>query len=843
MDREPTPEGGPGADLLERDAALATLEDAFAAGRRGEGRLVFISGDAGIGKSALVRAFCSHTAAGARVLLGACDGLRTPSARTARRHRAGRRRPTGRCDTRRRPRAARVVALLDELRSGPPTIVVFEDVHWADEATLDALGMLGRRAEQLGGLAIVTYRDRRAAPGPPSADRAWRPRDRAGVLRIELPPLSLDAVTTLAAPHGVDPVDLHAKTAGNPFFVTEVLAGGSTDIPGTIRDAVLARAARLGGRARALLEAVAIVPQPTELWLHEAIAPGTLDALDECLASGMLRSERHAIAFRHELARMAIEDSVNPHRRVALHRAALQALRRPPEGVVDHARLAHHAEAARDVAAVLELAPAAGERAAAVGAHREAAAQYGRALRHAGGLPASARGELLERRSFECYLSGEQDHAIAALEEALACHRRSGDVRGEGRCLCALSARRWCAGDPAGATAAVHDAVTVFERLGPGPELAAAYAAASSNAMNLERAEAALAWGERALELIDEKRDTETLISQLNNTGTMELLLGRPEGREHLDRSIALAEEARLEHHVGRGYIHLAWAASRRRDFALIERLDEGIDYCTEHGLELWRLYLIVYRAQARLDQGRWSEAAESASYVLRQPHRDPLLRIRALCTLAVVRMRRGDPDVSPLLDEALAIAGGEARPPASLTGRARPHGGRGAGGQGRPRRRCLKRDARDRGRERRRVDLGRAGALAPACRRRRAESRRGGGALRRPPLRRLGGRRCPLATLGCPYEAALALGEADEPEPLRRALAELGALGAGPAAALVARRLRERGVRGVARGPRPSTRANPAGLTAREVRCSGSSQKGSGTGRSRSGSSSRADR
>ena len=494
MDREPTPKGGRGADLLERDAALVTLDEAFAAGRRGEGRLVLISGDAGIGKSALVRAFCSHTAAGARVLLGACDGLRTP-------------RPLGPLADIGRAVGGRlgdatlvgdpvqrvVVALLDELRSGPPTIVVFEDVHWADEATLDALGMLGRRAEQLGGLAIVTYRTDELLPAHPLRIVLGDLATAAGVLRIELQPLSLEAVTTLAAPHGVDPVDLHARTAGNPFFVTEVLAGGRTDIPGTIRDAVLARAARLGGQARALLEAVAIVPQPTELWLHEAIAPGTLDALDECLASGMLRSERHAIAFRHELARMAIEDSVNPHRRVALHRAALKALRRPPEGVMDHARLAHHAEAARDVAAVLELAPAAGERAAAVGAHREAAAQYGRALRHAGGLPASARGELLERRSFECYLSGEQDHAIAALEEALDCHRRSGDVRGEGRCLCALSARRWCAGDPAGATAAVHDAVTVFERLGPGPELAAAYAAASSNAMNLERAQATFA--------------------------------------------------------------------------------------------------------------------------------------------------------------------------------------------------------------------------------------------------------------------------------------------------------------------------------------------------------------
>ena len=496
MDREPTPEGGPGADLLERDAALATLEDAFAAGRRGEGRLVFISGDAGIGKSALVRAFCSHTAAGARVLLGACDGLRTP-------------RPLGPLADIGRAVGGRlgdatlvgdpvqrvVVALLDELRSGPPTIVVFEDVHWADEATLDALGMLGRRAEQLGALAIVTYRTDELLAGPPSADRAWRPRDRRRGAAHRAP--------AALARCGGDARRAARRRPGRPARQDRrqpVLRHGGprrgrTDIPGTIRDAVLARAARLGGRARALLEAVAIVPQPTELWLHEAIAPGTLDALDECLASGMLRSERHAIAFRHELARMAIEDSVNPHRRVALHRAALQALRRPPEGVMDHARLAHHAEAARDVAAVLELAPAAGERAAAVGAHREAAAQYGRALRHAGGLPASARGELLERRSFECYLSGEQDHAIAALEEALDCHRRSGDVRGEGRCLCALSARRWCAGDPAGATAAVHDAVTVFERLGPGPELAAAYAAASSNAMNLERAEAAFAWG------------------------------------------------------------------------------------------------------------------------------------------------------------------------------------------------------------------------------------------------------------------------------------------------------------------------------------------------------------
>ena len=73
-------------------------------------------------------------------------------------------------------------------------------------------------------------------------------------------------------------------------------------------------------------------------------------------------------------------------------------------------------------------------------------------------------------------------------------------------------------------------------------------------------------------------------------------------------------------------------------------------------------------------------------------------------------------------------------------------------------------------------------------------------------------------AGLGCPYDAALALADADQEEPLRYALDQLSRLGAPPAAAIVARRLHERGVRGLPRGPRPRTRTNPAGLTAREL-------------------------
>ncbi|HET8607522.1 MAG TPA: AAA family ATPase [Gaiellaceae bacterium] len=805
-------------DLLERADAFAALEEALAAARHGEGRLVFVSGDAGIGKSALVRAFCA-SCAGERILIGACDGLRTP-------------RPLGPLvdiaaavggpleqavaagDT----ALSAFDALVDELRSQPDTVVVLEDVHWADEATLDILGLLGRRVEQLGALVVATYRSDELTRTHPLRIVLGDLATVEGIVRLHLEPLSAEAVAELAAPHGVDAADLHAKTAGNPFFVTEALASGSAEVPATIRDAVLARAARLCGPARELLDAVAIVPQQTALWLLEAIAGATLGALDECLASGMLQAEDHAVGFRHELARLAIEESIDPHRRAGLHRAALQALRGPPDGRPDLARLAHHADAAHDAAAVLELAPAAGDRAAAVGAHREAAAQYARALRHADRLSPAERAELLEHHSYECYLTDQQAEAIAALEAALECYRAVGDVRSEGVGLCSLASRRWCASDIAGSEAAVAEAVAVLERLGPSPELARAYAAASSLAMNLEQAEPAFAWGERALALIDETEMAETFVYQLNNMGTMALLLGRPEGWALLERSIALAAEAGLEDHVGRGYIHLGWAASRTRNYALLDKLAGGIDYCTEHGLELWRLYLIAFRARGELDRGRWGEAAESASFILRQPAQAPLLQILALTVLGIVRLRRGDPDASSPLDEALELATDKG----NLQHLARVAAARteSAWLAGRP---DLAREASTQTLE---LALEQESAWVAgelAFWRRRAGIDEPCPAIAAEPyalhLRGdFAGAAARWHALGCPYEAALALGDAGDAGSLRRALAELRALGAGPAAAPVARRLRERGERGLARGPRSSTRGNPAGLTAREV-------------------------
>jgi predicted ATPase len=337
-------------------------------------------------------------------------------------------------------------ALAHELGARAPTVFVLEDLHWADEATLDVLRLLARRVETVPALVVASYRD-------DGLDRAHPLRIVLGELatsrtvgRMRLGRLSPGAVAQLAEPYGVDADELYRKTAGNPFFVVEALASGAEGIPDTVRDAVLARAARLSPTGGTLLEAVAVVPPHAELWLLEALAGDAADGLDECLTSGMLVAQAAGVAFRHELARLAVEASVPPHRRVELHRRALARLADPPGGAPDLARLVHHAEAAGDGDAVLRFAPAAAARAASLGAYREAAAQYGRALRFGDRLPVGVRAELLERRSHACYLTDQNDAAVEAVQAALECRRQLGQRLEEGDSLRWLSEVLWCPG-------------------------------------------------------------------------------------------------------------------------------------------------------------------------------------------------------------------------------------------------------------------------------------------------------------------------------------------------------------------------------------------------------------
>ncbi len=809
---------GETGELLERDADLRLLQETLA-GVLGaaEGRFVLIGGEAGVGKTSLLRCFCGGQRGSARVFWGACEPLLAP-------------RPFGPLLDVAGAMGGELAellsgdgkphevaqALIRDLGGREPTVLVFEDVHWADEATLDVITLLGRRVSAVPALVLVSYRD-------DEIEAAQRLRlvlgalSSAGVVRLELMPLSLAAVHALAELKSVDADALFRRTGGNPFFVTEVLAAGGDGIPVTVSDAVLGRAARLSGAARTLLDAVAVVPVQAEMWLLEDLAGDVVEHLGECLASGMLSSGASHVAFRHELARLAVEKSIAPHTRVGLHRRALAALATRRDGTPNLARLAHHAEEAGDGSAVLRWAPEAAERAASSGAHHEAAAQWGRTLRFADALGGEKLAPIFESYSYECYLTDQLGDALSARERALELWSGVGDIGRQGDCLRWLSRLWWLLGDRPRADRYAVEAVALLESLAPGRELGMAYSNSAQLAMLAAKTAEAVGWGERAIDLAERLGDSETLAHALNNVGTAQLLSGDESGHEALARSLALALEHGLEDDVERALTNLAAGAAMTKDPARAEvYLDQALSYCSEHNLDSGELHVLGWLALANVDSGRWSEATDAAEKVLRRAVANAMPRVDALVALGRVRARRGDPEAQAPLDEALTLAGptGEQRLARVAAARAEAAWLAGA-------------DDVAAETDRARSVAGEAGNPWEigelACWRWRAGIDEVIPARAADPyaLQMAGEweRAAELWTLrSCPYEAALALADADDEDALRRALAELQRLGARPAAAIVARRLRKRGVRGLPRGSRPRTRENPAGLTTREL-------------------------
>jgi len=485
--------------------------------------------------------------------------------------------------------------------------------------------------------------------------------------------------------------------------------------------------------------------------------------LEECLTSGMLSLDHTTVAFRHELARQAIESTLSPLRQQTLHRQVLQAMLDHAENASQTARLVHHALGAHDGTLVARFAPLAAKQAAAQGTHREAAAHYATALQVANQLPLERQAELLEGRAYECYLTSQMEEAVQARQAALRIWRKLDRSDQVGHTLCWLSRLSWFLGKSGEAEQYAAEAVQLLETLPPDARLAMAYSNRAQLAMLADNTAEAVRCGERASALAESLGDAETLVHALNNVGTALLTAQDEQGRAHLERSLQLALERGWEEHVARAYTNLACCAVMTRDYPLAERfLQEGLAYCAEHDLDSWATYMGAWQARAKFEQGSWDDAAQEATRVLERYRLPAAAKIPALVVLGWVRLRRGDPGSAVLLDEArtLALATGELQ-------RIVP------------------------------------GPIAEPFARQIAGDWQGAAAL--------------WAQIGCPYEQALALADGDA-EGMRNALALFERLGAQPVMALVRRRLRQQGVGGIPRGPRPSTRTNQAGLTTRQL-------------------------
>jgi DNA-binding CsgD family transcriptional regulator/tetratricopeptide (TPR) repeat protein len=808
------------AQLLERERPLAELDACLGEASDGHGRLILIGGEAGIGKSVLVDTFCDTHRRSARILAGACDSLSTPRPLgplvDIARQTGGELRQLLATGSARDPVFD---ALLDEIvHCSKPSILVFEDIHWADEATLDLLTLLSRRLEHLRALLIATYRDDELGPRHPLRIVLGDLATSQAVRRLSLSPLTEAAIRTLAGGSSFDPALLHRYTGGNPFFITELLAAGDHGIPATVRDAVLARTARLPGQARAALEAAAVIGFRSESRLLTALLGSDAPAIDDCISAGVLRAEPAAFAFRHELTREAVLAATPPQRLLSLHRLVLEALQPAADDADVLARLAHHAEMAGDRQAVLKYAPGAARRAEALRAHRESAAQYARALRWMNESDSLERAALLEGLAYQCFLTDRHDEAVDAWNDALAIYRRAGDTRKEGEILSRLARPLWYLTRNPEAEAAATAALRVLEPLSPGLELGWAYSELGRLRMLAYQHEAAIDWAGKALSIAEPLNDAGLLAHALNSRGVARIGLGNPSGRDDLERSLRVALEAKLEDQAGRAYSNLVYVTLAEFQTTLTEKwMEEGIAYTLDHDVETYRLCLLAWRPLLLFYQGRWSEATDIAEALLRQRELSPLYRLQALLALGRVRARRGDPEADDALDPALAIA----CPRVDLDRRARLRAARAEAAW----------LAGDRSRAAAEAHAEYAAVMAAGDRWLTGELAfwlwRTGELpavphVAEPFAQQIAGDWAGAAAswqaLGCPYEAARALADSCDESTLRQALVEFNRLGARPMVTTVTRKLRELGVRTIARGPRPTTRANPAQLTSREM-------------------------
>jgi DNA-binding CsgD family transcriptional regulator/tetratricopeptide (TPR) repeat protein len=797
--------------MLERDDELAALAGAARAAADGSGSVVLVSGEAGIGKSSLLDGIRGVLPPDGRFLVGYCDDLATPRVLGPLRDLVGNVGvPLARA-LERGDRGEVLEALRGELTwAGHATVLAVEDVHWADDATLDVLRYLVRRAPQLPLVLVLTYRDDELAGDHPLrqllgvASRAER------VHRLRLTPLSMAAVRRLSAAADVDASEVFAVTSGNPYFVTEVLAGGNAAaVPLTIADAVQARIAQLDPATVEILERLAVVPSAVHRWLLDALVPAGPAVLASAERRGLLAVSPDRVRFRHELTRRAVVDSMPVARRLAANRAVLAALLGRPG--IEVSRVVHHAAQAGDRDAILAHGPVAAREAAGAGAHREAAAHLRLVLDQHPVLTPRAEADLWEQLAIESYTVGSPAAGVAVAQRRAVELRRGDDPRACGASLRWLSRICWWAGDPDGADAAADEAITVLTAVGDEELLAMALSnKAQLLALSGRDAEAI---AERAIEL--GRKDPATLSHALNNLGLALDRLDDPRAQPAFEESLRVALAADEPEHACRAYTNLSWTNLRRLRPAVARRhMTAGIELAERAEFLMYFQYLQVALGALHLATGDWDDVEPAAAHGL---DASPPVRCAALIIIGRLRVRRGDVDALDTLREAwrLAVSLRESQrvgPAAAALAEAAVlsgHPGAATGELTAAYELALHQGSDDLQAELA-YWLGRAGH--PVA----------GRTSTNPYALQSDGQWSAAAeawrAAGCPYEHAAALAESPEPADLLAALTVLDTLGAEPLARLVRSRLKGLGVSRVPRGPARATRVNRAGLTERQL-------------------------
>ena len=646
-----------GHALVERGGELASLHACVsAASETGRGSLVLVSGDAGVGKSALVRAFIEGLAGEVTVHVGGCDDLVAPRSLGPFLDMAAD--PAARGSDVRTVLEAGTMpevlpALLGFLGRGP-TVAVIEDLHWADDATLDAMRYLARRVTSIPVVLVATFRSSGLAGDHPLT-RLLGTLLGEHVVRLPLESLSVAAVRDLGDFGDDEAAEVHRITGGNPFFVTEVIAAGVEVVPTTVRDAVLGRIAVLRPEVRALLRRLSVVPGGAERWLAEALTTGS-EALVEAEASGVLLGDPDGLSFRHELSRRAVESSLTATERRAAHRQVLDLLLEVPG--VSRARLVHHAAFGGRDRELVEIGPEAAAEAARQGAHRQCAEILRLVLESPHSMSDHETARLWWERSYSSYVVNRFEAAYTCAEHAVALADRAGDRQVLMDALPVLARAAMFARGPEDARGAAQRAVDVSRQEGDRARLAAALtelARAHSNLPSVSVvAQPSAASEEAADEALAIARDLgrpELVARSLCYRGEARMSRGDLSGFEDLELAVELAvNDPRVETRV-RCLVNAAGSAFRAGRLADVERLvTTGLALAEECEFFAGQYRLRLTRAAARASHGSWDAAVDELEDLLRSPGEPGIMAPLARSILARLLARRGEPQAGVVL-------------------------------------------------------------------------------------------------------------------------------------------------------------------------------------------------
>lgn len=803
-------------ELLEREAELGALHAALDEARSGRGETVFVCGESGIGKTSIIRQFLDEVEEAA-VLEGRCDNLIAPRAFGPFRDmaRSSEHLPT---ELELHPDRDLLLRGLHDLLASSlrPTVLVIEDAHWLDDASLDVVRYILHRISRLHGLLILSLRESELPHSHPLRTASVGPSHQPPQ-RLELGPLSAAAVAKIAARFGYETERLMAASGGNPFYLTEVLASAPHGLPATIRDTVAARAARLSGTALEVVQVLSVIPDGADPALARALFGDDPAALEEAEASGLLESTPRRIGFRHELAQRAVEESLSFARRLACNQQLLEALITTD---ADPTMLVHAARAAGDAKRATSFALEMLRSGVAPTSHREIWTLSRIALEHTAELTRAEIAGLHLRAARAGQAVNRHSEARVHASEAVSVLRHGEDPAALVEALMEAAFLAGALGDYGGAEQAAQQARQILEPQTPSIELAKCYAVLGGVALVVGRNEAALGWAARAIDLAEKHGWNAPLIHGLGVRGFIRAGTGDEGGYADLDRARKLgAAHGPVDRYITVVYntavALLRWCRPRDAE-ALV---DEAEHIARVHGLDNFLFMVHVQRALMLILRGEMTEAEALLDDITGREGSDPgAIGSTALALLGRIYTRRGDERAAEIVERAwtMAKAADDAQKMA-VAGITRIEYLWLAGDRGGVRslgcdllelaQRC--------GHPRLHAEtaryLARVGEPAEACDHCPENYRAA-----------LSGDTAKAAELwlaaGQPYEQALELVESNEAAVAFEGLRILDRIGATRTAALVRHQLRSDGLQGVPRGPRKSDDGTVGILTDRQL-------------------------